>query len=134
MRTALILVPAVLAGLMLLLSVSVLVRPIRLILSGKRVKGVVTSEHLYRMYGIRMRFYRVVFPLSTGQEAQIRSSASKNCRRHPQVGSEVPVLVSEAGMQPRACIATWSELWLGGLIPLFFSIMLTAFAALGYAQ
>ena len=129
MHIALTVAFAVLAGLTLLLALAMLARPIVLVISGRRVKGVVTSEHLYRMYGTRMRFYRVTFPLSTGQEAHIRSSASAAWLHCPPVGSVAPVLVSESGNLPRACIAIWHELWLPGLASLFISIMAGAFVA-----
>jgi len=129
MRIALTVVFAALTGLALLLALATLTRPVVLFLSGRRVKGVVASEHLFRSYGTRMRFYRVTFPLSTGQEANIRSSATAAWLHCPPVGSEIPVLVSESGNQPRACIAIWHELWLGGLVALLVSIMAAAVAA-----
>lgn len=129
MRIALIVFFATSAGLIFLLAISMLARPVALLFTGKRVKGVVVSEHLFRSNGTRKRFYRVVFPLSSGQKANIRSSGSAVWLNSPAVGEEVPVLVSESGNQSRARIAIWHELWLDGVVSLLLSIMFAAVAA-----
>jgi hypothetical protein len=75
-----------------------------------RVVGHVVSEHVFRQYGTHLRYYRVSFPLATGQQAQIRSSWAR-AGRSPKIGAAVPVAVSEIGRMPKARIATWTELW-----------------------
>ncbi|CAN7211023.1 hypothetical protein [Rhizobacter sp. LjRoot28] len=115
--------------LLFLLALIAAARPMSFLLFGKRVKGRVRSEHLFTSGGTRMRFYRVSFGLSTGQPGELRSSASARWLARPGVGAEVDVLLRERAEGPKACIATWPEMWLGPTVLLFFCMTSAAFAA-----
>jgi hypothetical protein len=72
-----------------------------------RVQGTVIKEWRYRIYGRWQRYYRVEFRLRNGQRAELRGSGA--CA----LGEAVPVMVRErSGHDPKAQIATWSQLWL----------------------
>jgi len=83
------------------------VRRLAFVAQAYRVQGQVVSEWQYRQRGLLQRFYRVEFQLRNGQRAGLRGSGWR-----PAVGSQVAVLVRERpGHDPKAKIASWSELW-----------------------
>jgi hypothetical protein len=123
---------ALMSGLMFCLALKLAARPLSLLIGGARVTGTVVSEHLFKSDGTRARFYRVAFPLSTGQRATLRSAAIAAWLSAPELGAEVDVLVTERSRQPKACIASWREMWLGSFVCLVIGAGFGAFAALAY--
>ena len=86
-------------------------RQILFLTQSYRVQGSVVKEWRYRIYGRAQRYYRVEFQLRNGQRAELRGSGAR------ALGEAVPVLVRErSGRDPKAQIATWTQLWLPSLL------------------
>lgn len=89
------------------------------LVNAHRVQGTVMDEWRYRIYGRSGRYYRVEFCLNNGQRASLRGSGSA-----PPVGQAVTVLVREGiGLEPKARIDRWLELWWPTVVLLFIGLL-----------